>query len=408
MAERTVVCNIASRTDVGLVRPNNEDSFITADLITGQDMPLSFQISHPFDDNSLLLAVSDGVGGGQCGEVASKMTVNVIKESLARLPRQISAYDRLVASVEQANNVVWTKRCSNSEWESMAATATAALIDGDHVYIAEVGDSRAYLIRTGKIKQVTTDQSFVAQLVLKGIIQPEQAVFHPRKNVILQAIGSSDIISVAVSMFRLQRGDALLLCTDGLSDVISPEEMIYYSDQFSPQEACERMVEIAKERGGRDNITIVLSRFNGNGLSSPAPPSRLTGVLQTLSTFDPEQKVQKSHLRTNLLGNSFNHSFTDSGKYDIPMRVQTITLAAYPYGDGIKQECQSLVEYIDYCQHLLMLKTSQIQQAVQWLEGQGGRYANLSETLEQIESSLSELGKVRRTVTSLLQAFEDA
>src|SRR5688572_29658754 len=106
MAERTVVCNAASCTDVGLVRPNNEDNLITADLITGQVMPSAFQTSHPLDENSVLLAVSDGVGGGQCGEIASKMTVNVIKESLVRLPRQISAYDRLVASVEQANNVV--------------------------------------------------------------------------------------------------------------------------------------------------------------------------------------------------------------------------------------------------------------------------------------------------------------
>jgi PPM family protein phosphatase len=408
MAERTVICNAAARTDVGLVRQNNEDNYIAADLGTGESLEDAFQLNSPFGENSLLLVVSDGVGGGSCGEVASKMTVNVIKESLARLPRQISAYDRLVASVEQANNVVWKKRAENPEMESMAATATAALIEEDQAYIAEVGDSRAYLIRTGNIKQVTTDQSFVAQLVLKGIIQPEQAIWHPRKNVILQAIGSNDTVKVAVSMFRLQRGDTLLLCSDGLSDLITPEEMVQYSDQYPPAMACEKLVELANQRGGRDNITVVLSKFNGSGLNSPVKPTRLTGVLQTLSTFDPEQKVQKTHLRTNLLGNSFLGNFTDSGKFDIPTRFHTVTLSAFPYSEGIKQECQSLVEYLDYCQQLLALKSAQIEQAVQWLESQGGKYSDLSQRLSEIESGLNQISEVRRAVNNLLKAFEDS
>jgi PPM family protein phosphatase len=408
MAEqRTVICNAASLTDVGLVRTNNEDCYIAADLATGQSMPEAFQLNNPLGENSLLLAVSDGVGGADCGEVASKLTVSVLKESLLRLPKQISAYDRLVASVEQANSVVWKKRAENSHMESMAATATAALIEDDQAYIAEVGDSRAYLIRTGKIKQVTTDQSFVAQLVLKGIIQPEQAVWHPRKNVILQAIGSNDAVKVAVSMFRLQRGDTLLLCTDGLSDLVTPEEMVDYSDRYQPQQACQQLVDLAKQRGGKDNITVVLGKFNGNGLGSPVKPQRLTGVLQTLSTFDPEQKVQKSHLRTNLLGNSMLGGFTDSGKFDIPATFQTVTLGAFPYGEGIKHECQSLVEYLDYCQQLLMLKSPQIEQAVQWLEGQGGRYSELPERLSEIASSLDQISQVRRIVNNILKAFED-
>src|SRR5262249_7122365 len=143
---------------------------------TGQTLPEACQLTYLPDGVSLLLVVSDGVGGKQCGEVASKMTVLAIKDALVRLPKEISAFDRLVAAVEEANNIVWGEKLINPATKGMAATVTAALVEGNQAFIAEVGNSRAYLIRSGNVRQVTTDQSLVAHMVAKGLIKPEQAV----------------------------------------------------------------------------------------------------------------------------------------------------------------------------------------------------------------------------------------
>src|SRR5436309_2155660 len=155
MANKNVISNIAARTDIGLVRTGNEDCLIMADLVTGRSLPESFQLNYPIDENSLLLVVSDGVGGVEGGEVAGELTVLAIKDTLMRLSKEVSPYERLVAAVEEANNTVWklNQANTNKKKKKMAATVTAALIEGDHVFIAEVGDSSAYRVRTGIIKQ---------------------------------------------------------------------------------------------------------------------------------------------------------------------------------------------------------------------------------------------------------------
>ncbi|MEW6731232.1 MAG: protein phosphatase 2C domain-containing protein [Acidobacteriota bacterium] len=404
MSRGTVICNLAARTDAGVVRSNNEDNLIMADLMTGQSLSEHCQLSYPLHHNSILMVVSDGVGGGNSGEVASELTVFAIKDALMRLPKHISAHDRLEAAVEEANNIVWNESRSNPNVKGMAATVTAILIDEDLAYIAEVGDSRAYLVRGGNIKQVTMDQSFVAHLVAKGVVKPENINQHARKNVILQAIGANEAVKVAVTMLQLQQGDALLMCTDGLSNMITIDEICHLVENLSPWAACKQMVELAKQRGGTDNITLIIAKFDGDGLAGNNSPG--SGKLEMLSSFDPEQEIRKSHKRTNLLGNFSISNMYYGSPEPLPDHQKVNSLAFFPNSAVLRQECQALIEYLDYCYHLMLIKSEQVKQATEWLAGQGVQYAYLPELLAEIQTGLEQIQQAKQTAVSLMSAFD--
>ncbi len=410
MSNNLIFSNVAGCTDVGLSRANNEDAFIMADLSMGRTLPDTFHISHRLGENSLLLVVSDGVGGANGGEIASELTVLAIKDALMKLPREISPYDRLVAAVEEANHIVWSERKNNTALKNMAATVTAVLIEGNEVYVAEVGDSRAYLIRKNNIKQVTTDQSFVNYLVQQGVIKPEQAARHPRKNVVLQSIGNKDAVKVAVSMFQLKAHDALLLCTDGLSNYLRSDELCQISSSLSPENACWRLVQIAKERGGQDNITLILAKFHGDSLTNETHVERLTKALKPLSVFDPEEEIEKSHKRTQFLGNAsranmlYNPGITNF--QSIPSSIPTNTLSEFPNASIIKHECKMLLEYLDYCEQVLTLQPDQVQQAATWLESNGKHYVKLKDVMTELQNSLENIVKVKESVSKFLSEWE--
>jgi PPM family protein phosphatase len=408
MAEHTIVTTLSGLTDVGMVRTNNEDSFIMADLAAGQSLTSNCQVSYGLEESSVLMVVSDGVGGGEAGEVASEHTVVAIRDALLGLSRNVSPHDRLVAAVEEANQIVWTESSEHEEWKGMAATVTAALIDGDKAFIAEVGDSRAYLVRSGIIKQVTTDQSFVAQLVARGLLKAEDAVEHPRKNVILQAIGAREIVKVAVSMFQLKRGDILLLCSDGLSNLVNTGELLFFAENKPPQEACRQLIELAKQRGGPDNITVVIGKFEGEALQSNNQQStKLTGMLQTLSSYDPDQELEKSHKRTQLLGNSgVSGKLYGSQVGAAKMQVAT-NLVTVPNCPALKEECERLIEWLSYSHQLLATKSNQIVQAAQWLENRGSFYVNYSDVLQQIKNGEDHIEKAIEVANSLLKEFKE-
>src|SRR5688500_12825539 len=192
LQENSITLDIAACSDVGLVRKNNEDFFLIADLNSGQPLGDLYRGERAIDELYLLIAVSDGMGGHQAGEVASRLAVTALLEKLSKISRRIRPYDRLVQSVEEANYQVYRESRRSGEHHGMGATLTAALIEGDRVYIAEVGDSRAYLIRDGKIKQVTTDQSLVEVFVSRGIISPSEAQYSSNRGVLLQAIGTRE------------------------------------------------------------------------------------------------------------------------------------------------------------------------------------------------------------------------
>jgi PPM family protein phosphatase len=291
MSRGNVITTIAAITDQGLVRTNNEDSFIVALSETGEPLPAHGSLVHPVEELNLIAVVSDGMGGTEGGEVASALTVETIRKTFPRLARRLSPQSRLEAAVEEANRIVWQERRNHATLKSMGATATAVLIEEEAAYIAVVGDSRAYVMRDGRIKQLTKDQTFVQALVDVGALTNEQAETHHHRNIILQVIGGQEFLQVAVTSIDLKAGDVLLLCSDGLSGKIRPEEMNSIVEAApSLEEAAHSMVELAKQRGGEDNITAVLMQFDGNGL--PKSEESLTTTIQIHSSFDPDQKAK--------------------------------------------------------------------------------------------------------------------
>jgi protein phosphatase len=406
--QKLVTCNIAALTDMGMVRTNNEDALIIADLNAGRPLPHFTQLTYPLDATSLLFVVSDGVGGQENGEIASQLTVLTIKDALIKLPKHISPYDRLVAAVEQANHLVWNEKIAKPELGNMCATATAVLVEGENVFIAEVGDSRAYLIRGNKIVQVTSDQTYVSHLILNGIIRPEQALQHPRKHMILQAIGGDEVIKVAVNMVQLRRADSLLLCSDGLYETVQDQEIADLVEELSPDRACRQLVDLAKERGGPDNITTILAHFDGEGLKTDQSPMKMLPKIEMLSRFNPEEKTEKSHMRTSLLGNvalsiDVNNVLTPQSA---PQPQEVYSLSAFPDKMAIIEDCQSMLESLNNLQKLLAFKPDQIKQVAQWLEKIGCQFADLDQLLDHLQYTKEQTLYIEGILNYLLQIFD--
>jgi serine/threonine protein phosphatase PrpC len=268
MQPSSVAVSVFARTDIGMQRSGNEDAFLVADLTTG-NVGLGPEITtHTIGERGSLLVVSDGMGGAVAGEIASELAVTTIRESLTQMPADMSISQKLKLAVEVANERIWDQARQNPELAGMGATLTAALIHSTVAYIAQVGDSRAYLIRGQRVKQLTKDQSLVQMLLDSAAITPEQASSVPQ-NVIMQALGTQPTVNVAMSAVQLCQGDYLLLCSDGLSNKVDCEEMreVIRAAGDLPS-ACRRLVEMANQRGGEDNITVVIARFEGEALQS--------------------------------------------------------------------------------------------------------------------------------------------
>jgi protein phosphatase len=271
--------SVYARTDVGRVRSGNEDSFLIMDLTTS-DAWLPETILKKIDfaqgQRGSLLAVTDGMGGALAGEVASRMAVESVRELLVNLQahptyQRFPFWERLRFAIEITNLRIHYESLNHAEYSGMGATFTAAGLYGDTAYFAQIGDSRAYLMRGRYIKQITRDQSLVGQLVEAGHLTEEEAERHAYKNVILQALGATPYINVALNSLQLRNGDTLLLCSDGLSNKVRGEEMLYVIERSaSLEEACQRLVDLANERGGEDNITVLIAQMSGEGLQAPS------------------------------------------------------------------------------------------------------------------------------------------
>src|SRR5579872_5515144 len=255
---------VAARTDIGQVRIKNEDAYVAVDLTTGtaSSMP-DWQGTLQLGAQGLLLAVSDGMGGAQAGEVASGLVLSSLAESLASKPVGRSSSEQIIGAVEEAHHAVWQDACAQGM--KMGATVTAVYIRGGAAYVAEVGDSRAYLIRGGRITQLTKDQSYVQMLVDAGAVTADEARDFPERNVILQAIGNQLGITVALGKLELRQLYCLLLCSDGLTTKLSDDVMrdvVLASPDL--ETARDRLVDLANDRGGDDNTTVVLGGVSGD------------------------------------------------------------------------------------------------------------------------------------------------
>ncbi|MBI4852566.1 MAG: serine/threonine-protein phosphatase [Acidobacteria bacterium] len=279
-----------AETNIGMVRHGNEDNFLVVDLSTSDtwtvenaEAPSSKLLSYNQGHYGAVIAVSDGMGGALAGEVASQLAVTIVRDRMLQFQATPSYshfpfHERLRLSVEQANYVIHSESQNNVEYTGMGATFTGAGIDGSTAYFAQVGDSRCYLIRNGKIAQATKDQSLVSQLVEAGHITEEEAESHTYKNVILQALGAQPRVNVIVDRIRLKRNDILLLCSDGLSGKVKGVEMFSLMQELNwdLKASCSALIKLANERGGEDNITVVIARFDGEGLEerSTEDPSK--------------------------------------------------------------------------------------------------------------------------------------
>src|SRR5918997_572066 len=276
-----------AQTDVGRIRQGNEDNFLVLDLATGGSWSGSDENKEPpanfrrfeVGGKGLVLIVSDGMGGALAGDVASRMAVESVREMLTEeddghktddQSSGVSLVDCLRNATGYANYAIHRKSLEDPRCSGMGATLTAAAIAGETMDFVQVGDSRAYVIRGGQIKLATKDQSLVQQLVDVGQITEEDAETHMFRNVILQALGAQSDLTPVVSHVKLRRGDLLLLCSDGLSGKLRAEEMreIVESAGGDLAAACDQLVGEANARGGEDNITVVLARFDGEDLSA--------------------------------------------------------------------------------------------------------------------------------------------
>ena len=232
-----------SITDVGMVRQVNQDYVYTTD--------------NPIGPLPNLFVVADGMGGHKAGDYASKYTVEVMKKELAQSEEK-DVEKALVSAIEKANREIIKKASEDEHLKGMGTTVVAATIVDHMMYFANVGDSRLNLINQG-LTQSTKDHSLGEEMVRLGGIKPEEAKHHPDKNIITRAIGAKNNVDVDFYEHRLKRGDIILMCTDGLSNMVEDEELFHIVQGGRDfVEAGTALVDAAKENGGTDNIGVVL------------------------------------------------------------------------------------------------------------------------------------------------------
>ena len=255
MSDMKIVAD--ARSDVGRKRKGNEDSLF-------------------LNPEQKLYVVADGMGGHAAGEVASRVAVDAINEFVTLtggneeitwpfgLDESISYEgNRLKTAIRHANRRVLEATRESAEYEGMATTVAAVLVDGETAHLAHVGDSRIYLWRDGEIEQLTNDHSWVNEQIQSGVISAEQARSHPLRNVVTRALGGRSDLLVDVQSRRMSAGDVLLLCSDGLTTMIGDEDIARILGETSVDvaRAAMALVDEANERGGEDNITVVLLKF---------------------------------------------------------------------------------------------------------------------------------------------------
>ncbi len=236
------------RTHVGHVRKSNEDSCFAAEK-----------------DGCLFAVVADGMGGHNGGEVASQIVVEKAKRFLDDNMTAAITPESIIVLLSDCNKCVWEQALRNKALQGMGSTATLVLVRGNNALIGHVGDSRAYLYRSGKLEQLTKDHSYVQMLIDNGYISKEEALHHPYRNIITRAIGSESGIEVDTLTIGLLPGDVLLLCSDGLNNAV-PDDKIAAILKDGIEAAADKLIDAALVGGGLDNVTVVIAEMDGAGL----------------------------------------------------------------------------------------------------------------------------------------------
>ena len=237
---------VFSKTDVGKKRTVNQDAFFTGE----------------FDNGATFAVVCDGMGGAAAGNVASEraasMIFNYVVRSYSPKMNSVSIEKMLRAAVETANDEIWELASRKEDYFGMGTTAVAVLVADNLIHVVHVGDSRAYLIDADSIEKLTTDHSIVQDLLSKGEITEAEAKTHPKRNIITRAVGADKTVVCDYNITLKTESSSVLICTDGLSNLLSEEELIGTVHSLPPEECVESLINQANEKGGPDNITAVL------------------------------------------------------------------------------------------------------------------------------------------------------
>jgi PPM family protein phosphatase len=276
--------SVAALSHAGKSGKNNEDRYTVSSYTNEEKKPVIFAI------------VSDGIGGHRAGEVAAELAVNYIVEKVSqsngKLPLEI-----MESAIHTASQSIASRSASKADQQGMGATCACIWVEGDRLYTAYVGDSRIYLIRDGRIQRLTVDHTWVQEAIEKGIIAPEDARDHPNVHVIRRHLGSVELPQVDFRLclskeegneqavknqgLHLKAGDMLLMCTDGLTDMVWDDEILrVITTRSTLKSAAEDLVAQANERGGPDNITVIL--IGAPKASSAQPPGKKEGFIKGL------------------------------------------------------------------------------------------------------------------------------
>lgn len=262
----------------GRVRPNNEDVFVVGELARTLIVRHT-NVPQPDETHSRhrghVFLVADGVGGHAAGEVASRLGTDSVEQFLLNTFRRLAApsadgHDalrELQAALRAADARLFDEAGRHPAWRGMGTTLTMAVVSGRRLFVAHAGDSRCYLYSGGTLRQLTTDHTLAAEMARSGLISPSQKAHHPWRHVVTNLLGGSEQgVRAEVHLLDLHPGDVLVLCTDGLTDMV-PDEAIaaVLAEEADPEAACRRLIEEANLNGGEDNATVVLARFDSLG-----------------------------------------------------------------------------------------------------------------------------------------------
>jgi protein phosphatase len=270
-------------SDVGRVRKNNEDNFTVCNLTTGEAGLTDSLRRHQLGPRGTLLIVADGMGGEASGEVASHICATTVPKRLhdnllsLGSVRETNFVLLLREAVEYANQIIYQKAQADPGIRGMGTTTTAAALFGTNLFVAQVGDSRAYLARNQELVQLTRDQTYLNYLAEIGAELPADPEKDSRRSILTQAVGSSESVDVKVTYTRLRQGDRLLLCSDGLYNMVKSPELMEVLHSGPPlAEKCKMLIDRANANGGVDNITVILAQVEGSGL----PPAEGTASVE--------------------------------------------------------------------------------------------------------------------------------
>jgi protein phosphatase len=266
-------------TDRGKVRPTNEDQFLIGELARTLWVHQS-SLPQPHTrygrNRGHVFLIADGMGGHQAGEVASALTVSSIEAFVLHLLRRFSNLQDtdeqgvlrdFQAALVEANARIFEETALHPQLYGMGTTLTMAFVSNWKLFVVHAGDSRCYLLRQGAIRQLTVDDTWVGELVRHGLLQAEKAADHPYRHVVTNVVGGTEVeVKAQVQRIDLEPGDAILLCSDGLTDMLDDGRIgTVLQEAPTPQAACERLVTAANDQGGKDNVTTIVARFAAAG-----------------------------------------------------------------------------------------------------------------------------------------------